>query len=101
MEGGSSGDVGLHVKGVPTHGGRYVQYNICGNLFEVSSKYVPPIRPVGRGAYGIVWYITYLFSLSVCLSLSSSLFTVRCVFFAQVLVATGMHNCIGLNISQY
>lgn len=40
--------------GIPTHGGRYVQYNLYGNLFEVSRKYVPPIRPVGRGAYGIV-----------------------------------------------
>ncbi|KAL3517201.1 hypothetical protein ACH5RR_024103 [Cinchona calisaya] len=39
---------------VPTHGGRYVQYNVYGNLFEVSRKYVPPIRPLGRGAYGIV-----------------------------------------------
>ncbi|KAJ0914351.1 putative mitogen-activated protein kinase CMGC-MAPK family [Helianthus annuus] len=37
-----------------THSGRYVQYNVYGNLFEVSRKYVPPIRPVGRGAYGIV-----------------------------------------------
>ena len=44
-----------NIRGVPTHGGRYVQYNIYGNLFEVSRKYVPPIRPVGRGAYGIVW----------------------------------------------
>ena len=43
------------IRGVHTHGGRYVQYNIYGNLFEVSRKYVPPIRPVGRGAYGIVW----------------------------------------------
>ncbi|KAG2380297.1 Mitogen-activated protein [Vigna angularis] len=43
-----------NIKGVPTHGGRYIQYNIYGNLFEVSRKYVPPIRPVGRGAYGIV-----------------------------------------------
>lgn len=42
------------VKGVRTHGGRYVQYNVLGNLFEVSAKYVPPIQPVGRGAYGIV-----------------------------------------------
>ncbi|KAH7513884.1 mitogen-activated protein kinase homolog MMK2 [Ziziphus jujuba] len=48
----SSGD--SKVKGVFTHGGRYVQYNVYGNLFEVSSKYVPPIRPIGRGAYGIV-----------------------------------------------
>ncbi|KAL7259021.1 hypothetical protein ACSBR1_005013 [Camellia fascicularis] len=43
-----------NIRGVPTHGGRYVQYNVYGNLFEVSRKYVPPIRPVGRGAYGIV-----------------------------------------------
>ncbi|KAG4992670.1 hypothetical protein JHK87_026127 [Glycine soja] len=43
------------IRGVHTHGGGYVQYNIYGNLFEVSRKYVPPIRPVGRGAYGIVW----------------------------------------------
>ncbi|XP_021767127.1 mitogen-activated protein kinase homolog MMK2 [Chenopodium quinoa] len=43
-----------NLRGVPTHGGRYVQYNLYGNLFEVSSKYVPPLRPVGRGAYGIV-----------------------------------------------
>ncbi|CAM8889350.1 unnamed protein product [Rhodiola kirilowii] len=42
------------VKGIPSHGGRYVRYNILGDLFEVSSKYVPPIQPVGRGAYGIV-----------------------------------------------
>ncbi|KAF8396647.1 hypothetical protein HHK36_018271 [Tetracentron sinense] len=44
----------VYVRGVPTHGGRYVQYNVLGNLFEVSGKYVPPIQPVGRGAYGIV-----------------------------------------------
>lgn len=44
-----------NIAGVPTHGGHYTQYNIFGNLFEVSAKYVPPIRPIGRGAYGIVW----------------------------------------------
>ncbi|KAH7577974.1 hypothetical protein JRO89_XS01G0322500 [Xanthoceras sorbifolium] len=56
MSAESSSGSGDHtiVKGVPTHGGRYVQYNVYGNLFEVSRKYVPPIRPVGRGAYGIV-----------------------------------------------
>ncbi|MBA0603838.1 hypothetical protein Gorai_002057, partial [Gossypium raimondii] len=42
------------IKGIPTHGGRYVLYNVYGNHFEVSRKYAPPIRPVGRGAYGIV-----------------------------------------------
>ncbi|KAI9401239.1 hypothetical protein POPTR_001G099900v4 [Populus trichocarpa] len=45
---------GSEIKGLLTHGGRYVQYNVYGNLFEVSSKYVPPVRPIGRGAYGIV-----------------------------------------------
>ncbi|KAK6251351.1 hypothetical protein SCA6_005356 [Theobroma cacao] len=49
-----SSSEGSNIKGVPTHGGKYVQYNVYGNLFEVSSKYVPPIRPIGRGAYGIV-----------------------------------------------
>ncbi|KAJ4979103.1 hypothetical protein NE237_009883 [Protea cynaroides] len=39
---------------VPTHGGRYVEYKIFGNLFEITSKYHPPIMPIGRGAYGIV-----------------------------------------------
>ncbi|KAF2300494.1 hypothetical protein GH714_013820 [Hevea brasiliensis] len=39
---------------VPTHGGQFVQYNIFGNLFEITSKYRPPIMPIGRGAYGIV-----------------------------------------------
>ncbi|XVF68636.1 hypothetical protein PTKIN_Ptkin11bG0017300 [Pterospermum kingtungense] len=41
-------------RGIPTYDGRYVRYNILGNTFEVPSKYVPPIHPVGRGAYGIV-----------------------------------------------
>ncbi|GKU96785.1 hypothetical protein SLEP1_g9979 [Rubroshorea leprosula] len=50
----SSGHGDHSIKGIPTHGGRYVRYNVYGNLFEVSRKYVPPIRPVGRGAYGIV-----------------------------------------------
>ncbi|XP_021889758.1 mitogen-activated protein kinase 3 [Carica papaya] len=39
---------------IPTHGGQYIQYNIFGNLFEITSKYRPPIMPIGRGAYGIV-----------------------------------------------
>ncbi|XP_027088344.2 mitogen-activated protein kinase homolog NTF6-like isoform X1 [Coffea eugenioides] len=44
----------VQLKGIPTHGGKYVQYSVLGNLFEVTSKYIPPIQPVGRGAYGIV-----------------------------------------------
>lgn len=53
MESGDENTSGK-IKAVLSHGGRYVQYNIYGNLFEVSNKYVPPLRPVGRGAYGIV-----------------------------------------------
>ena len=51
----SSGSTDHCIKVVPTHGGRYIQYNVYGQLFEVSRKYVPPIRPIGRGACGIVW----------------------------------------------
>jgi hypothetical protein len=71
MEGGGGGGGGAgvggclglghggeaQIKGTHTHGGRYVQYNVYGNLFEVSAKYVPPIRPVGRGACGIIWCV--------------------------------------------
>ncbi|XVE79706.1 hypothetical protein DITRI_Ditri14bG0079200 [Diplodiscus trichospermus] len=39
---------------IHTHGGQYIQYSIFGNLFEITSKYRPPIMPIGRGAYGIV-----------------------------------------------
>lgn len=46
---------------VPTHGGQFVQYNVFGNLFEVTAKYRPPIMPIGRGAYGIVWYFSFQF----------------------------------------
>ncbi|RRT76868.1 hypothetical protein B296_00027021, partial [Ensete ventricosum] len=53
MESGSTGEG--HIKGVPTHGGRYVQYNVYGTLFEVTAKYVPPLRSIGRGSCGIVW----------------------------------------------
>jgi mitogen-activated protein kinase 1/3 len=40
--------------GILTYDGRYVMYNVLGNIFELSSKYIPPIEPIGRGAYGIV-----------------------------------------------
>ncbi|KAI3886152.1 hypothetical protein MKW92_051758 [Papaver armeniacum] len=49
-----SGDCDFNIKGVLSHGGRYVQYNVHGNLFEIPNKYIGPIKPVGRGAYGIV-----------------------------------------------
>ncbi|XP_073302225.1 mitogen-activated protein kinase 4-like isoform X4 [Primulina huaijiensis] len=43
-----------NIDGVLTHGGKYVRYNVHGTFFEVSNKYVPPLRPIGRGAYGLV-----------------------------------------------
>ncbi|KAJ1420905.1 Protein kinase domain [Sesbania bispinosa] len=45
---------GNEIKRVLTRGGRSVQYNVYETLFGVSSKYVPPNRPIGRGAYGFV-----------------------------------------------
>jgi mitogen-activated protein kinase 3 len=42
-----------------THGGRFLRYNIFGNLFEITRKYQPPVMPIGRGAYGIVWYVLH------------------------------------------
>ncbi|KAG0497066.1 hypothetical protein HPP92_001464 [Vanilla planifolia] len=53
MEMGSGTREG-ELRGVATHGGRYVQYNLYGNLFELSNKYGTPMRPLGRGANGIV-----------------------------------------------
>jgi hypothetical protein len=29
-------------------------HQVCGSLFECPSKYAP-IKPIGRGAYGVVW----------------------------------------------
>ncbi|KAE8662471.1 hypothetical protein F3Y22_tig00113337pilonHSYRG00126 [Hibiscus syriacus] len=72
-----SGDQGI--KGIPTHGGRYVQYNIYGNLFEVSRKYVPPLRPVGRGAYGIVCLNIRFDSAAIFLSAAMNSETKECI----------------------
>lgn len=52
---------------VPTHGGQFVQYNIFGNMFEITAKYRPPIMPIGRGAYGIVWYLLISFFFKILL----------------------------------
>ncbi|CAL5348111.1 unnamed protein product [Camellia sinensis] len=43
-----------HIPATLSHGGRFIQYNIFGNIFEVTAKYKPPIMPIGKGAYGIV-----------------------------------------------
>ena len=44
-----------NIQATLSHGGRFIQYNIFGNVFEVTAKYKPPILPIGKGAYGIVW----------------------------------------------
>ncbi|CAH8390678.1 unnamed protein product [Eruca vesicaria subsp. sativa] len=38
----------------PCHDGKYIQYNICENIFELTAKYTPPIMLIGGGAYGLV-----------------------------------------------
>ncbi|CAH8350040.1 unnamed protein product [Eruca vesicaria subsp. sativa] len=38
----------------PCHDGKYIQYNICENIFELTAKYMPSIMPIGGGAYGLV-----------------------------------------------
>lgn len=42
------------IAGVFTHGGCLLQYNVFGHLFEVTAKYRSPIKPISRGAYGVV-----------------------------------------------
>ncbi|GJY22666.1 mitogen-activated protein kinase homolog NTF4-like protein [Tanacetum coccineum] len=37
-----------------SHDRRFIQYNIFGNIFQVTTKYKPPIMRIGQGAYGIV-----------------------------------------------
>ncbi|GKB81641.1 hypothetical protein Tco_0948536, partial [Tanacetum coccineum] len=37
-----------------SHDGRFIEYNIFGNIFQVTTKYKPPIMAIGKGAYGIV-----------------------------------------------
>ncbi|XP_044499166.1 mitogen-activated protein kinase 6-like [Mangifera indica] len=32
-----------------SHGGRFIRYNIFGNIFEVTAKYRPTIIPIGEG----------------------------------------------------
>ena len=57
--GGMDGAPVAEFRPTVTHGGRFLQYNIFGNLFEITHKYQPPIMPIGRGAYGIVWYVLF------------------------------------------
>ncbi|KAG6493964.1 hypothetical protein ZIOFF_048970 [Zingiber officinale] len=49
MDGGATNDFPISA----AHDGRYLQYNIFSNVFEVKIKYELPIIPIGRGAHGI------------------------------------------------
>lgn len=46
-----------------SHDGRFIQYNIGGNIFEVTAKYKLPIKFLGRGTSGFVWYIIHFNSI--------------------------------------
>ncbi|KAK9664087.1 hypothetical protein RND81_14G018900 [Saponaria officinalis] len=45
---------GVHFPATFSQDGRYIQYNVFGTIIEVTSKYFPPIKPIGLGAFGIV-----------------------------------------------
>jgi mitogen-activated protein kinase 6 len=59
-QGAAPGGAMENIQATLSHGGRFIQYNIFGNVFEVTVKYKPPILPIGKGAYGIVWYASTL-----------------------------------------
>lgn len=56
-----SGEIG-NIKATLSHDGRFIQYNIGGNIFEVTAKYKFPVNFLGRGSHGIVWYIIHYIS---------------------------------------
>lgn len=65
----SSGTPELKVISTPTYGGHYVKYVVAGTDFEVTARYKPPLRPIGRGAYGIVWLESLPLSLKLFYSI--------------------------------
>ncbi|OIW05784.1 hypothetical protein TanjilG_23570 [Lupinus angustifolius] len=54
MAGVNPNDDAVDFPAMPTHGGKFIQYNIYGNLFKVTAKYRPPVMAVGRGAHALV-----------------------------------------------
>ncbi|KAK8663603.1 hypothetical protein V6N13_083412 [Hibiscus sabdariffa] len=42
------------IPATPSYGGRFLQYNVSGHIFEVTAKYKKPVIPVGKGFYGFV-----------------------------------------------
>eukprot|EP00877_Chromochloris_zofingiensis_P006799 jgi/Chrzof1/2372/Cz11g12200.t1_MAPK4 len=60
---GAVQNVGLSKRSVPlpnsgttkeVYNNEYNQFMVCGGLFECPAKYAP-IKPIGKGAYGVVW----------------------------------------------
>ena len=43
------------IGGVVSQCGKFAIYNIYGNEFVLTRRYQPPVRPINKGAYGIVW----------------------------------------------
>ena len=41
--------------GVPTYDGKFMEYTVVGQSFQVLPKYTPPFNPIGKGSYGFVW----------------------------------------------
>lgn len=83
---------------VATHGGKYIKYNIFENSFEITAKYRPPVMPIGRGAYGIVWYVFLVDWKSTVLFVSISqilrfLLRINSLLF-QILLQIFRLNCV-------
>ncbi|PQQ03365.1 mitogen-activated protein kinase homolog MMK1 [Prunus yedoensis var. nudiflora] len=54
-----------------SHGGRFIQYNIFGNVFEVTAKYKPPIMPIENERF-IIWGSYNLLILKINKNIYSS-----------------------------
>ncbi|KFK35190.1 hypothetical protein AALP_AA5G252000 [Arabis alpina] len=70
-----------------SHDGKYIRYNLFGNIFEVTAKYQPPIKPIGKENYGMTEYVVTRWYRAPELLLNSSDYTaaidvwsVGCVF---------------------
>lgn len=54
----------------PIHGGLFIEYNIFGNIFEVTCNYKPPLLPIGKGA---LWHRLVISILSYPILFFSSI----------------------------
>lgn len=90
----SNGAADSRVIGVPTYGGQYVKYTVAGTDFEVPMRYKPPIRLIGRGAYGVVWL--EILPLKLVSFLSSAFILLKTVqnysYFTRLLLYTPLYD---------